>query len=440
MASHTTLSPTFSPGARRPGFVQLFAGFVTGSVGILLRGGPGYWVWILSLLAVLANGLLAYREQLTVGLITSNMRDPLSWAFYIGNFAYLVGVAAAAVILVIPAYVYRWKPIKQVVLYGEMMAISAIVMCILFVTVDIGRPERVWHMFPLVGNPNFPYSLLVWDVFVLSSYFALNYFVVSYLLYQGYAGRPYSQQLILPIVFLSIPVAIGIHTVTAFLFMGLKARAFWHTAVLAPRFLSSAFVAGPALMVIVFQVLRRTGHSDVPEAALRKIGELLAYAMAVDLFLLGAEVFNDFYARTAHSVHAELQWFGVHGLGQVAGWTWFALAANVSAFVVFLVPELRRRLPLLTAACVLAAAGTYVEKGLGLLLPGMSPDMLGEFYAYTPSRVELGVGAGIWALGALLFTLMSRIGVAIEEGRLRHDRGASPAGNAGSAGEVEGHT
>lgn len=399
------------------------ASFFVGSFWAIVRGGSGYRLWMLGLIVVIANGVWAYREQLIHGLITSGMRDPLSWGFYIGNFAYLVGVAAAAVVLVIPAYLYAWRPIKEVVLYGEILAVSAIVMCILFVTVDVGRPDRIWHMMPILGNPNFPASLLVWDIFVLSAYFLLNYTVVTYLVYKGYTGGEYSQRFVLALVFLSIPLAIGIHTVTAFLFMGLKSRPFWHTAILAPRFLAGAFCSGPALMVIVFQVVRRTSGMPISDAALRKIGELLAYAMAVNLFLLGAEVFTEFYGRTAHTVHADVQWFGGHGIWITPILSWGALLCNGLAFIVFLVPALRSRLPLLTAACVLAAIGIYAEKGPGLLLPGMSPDMRGEFFAYAPTWIELSVGAGIWAFGALLFTAMSRIAIAIDRGELRHDSG-----------------
>jgi molybdopterin-containing oxidoreductase family membrane subunit len=393
--------------------VRLFFDFARQSLFVVLRGGAEYYAWVLLLLVIFVNGVAAYSQQLTDGLIVTGMRDQLSWGFYIGNFAYLVGVAAAAVVLVIPAYLYEWKPLKEVVLFGELMAVAAIVMCMLFVTVDIGRPERFWHLLPLVGRPNFPYSMLTWDILILSSYFALNYFVASYLVYKAYTGQPSSTRFVLPIIFLSIPLAIGIHTVTAFLFMGLKSREVWHTAILAPRFIASAFCSGPALMVLVFQVLRRRYGLPLQDRALHKIGEILAYTMAVNLFFIGVEAFTEFYAATSHSVHAELQWFGSHGLTDLPVYTWLALACEATAFVIFLLPVLRRRLPLLSVACVLAAGGSYIEKGLGLLIPGMAPDMLGEFYAYRPTGIEVSVGAGIWALGALLFTGMSKIAAAV---------------------------
>jgi len=401
---------------------KIFWQFTVGSLGVVLRGTRGYYSWIAFLLVVIAIGLAAYGNQAVHGLITSNMRDQVSWGFYIGNFAFLVGVAAAAVVLVIPAYVYNWGPIREIALIGELLSVSAIIMCMLFVTVDLGRPEMIWHLAPGLGTPNFPHSLLTWDILVLNSYFAINWFIVTYMLFKSFKGQKYSAAFIMPIIFLSIPFAVGIHTVTAFLFMGVKARAFWHTAILAPRFIASAFCAGPAILLLIFQILRRVGKIEIRDTALLKIGELLAYAMAVNLFFLGVEVFTEFYGRTAHSVHAEFQWFGTHGHPGIAVYSWTALLFNVSAMLIFMVPALRHRLSLLSVGCVLAVVGVFIEKGMGLLLPGMTPDALGEVYAYVPSATEIAVGAGIWAIGALLFTLMVKVALAIDVGSFRYER------------------
>jgi len=403
--------------------LKLFAHFTRGSLLAVVRGSTGYYVWLLALGALVAVGSVAYGNQLQTGLITSNMRDQVSWGFYIGNFAFLVGVAAAAVVLVVPAYVYHWGPIRDVVLIGELLSVAAIIMCMLFVTVDLGRPEFVWHLLPVVGTPNFPHSLLTWDILVLNLYFLLNWFVVTYILFAAFRGRKYNPRILLPIVFLSIPFAIGIHTVTAFLFMGLKSRAFWHTALLAPRFIASAFCSGPALIFLIFRILRKFGRMEIPEAALFKIGELLAYAMALNLFFVGAEVFTEFYAQTSHTVHARFQWFGIHGDSNVAAYTWSALGFNVLALIIFIVPKFRLHLNLLTIGCVFSFSGIFIEKGMGLLLPGFIPDELGEIYRYTPSLNEISVGIGIWAIGALLFTWMVRVAIAITTGKLRLVRG-----------------
>ncbi len=400
-----------------------FWDFVRGSAVVVLRGSRGYRAWMALLFALIAAGVFAYANQATHGLVVTNMRDPVSWGFYIGNFAFLVGIAAAAVVVVVPAYVYGWGPLREVVLLAEIMAVSAIVMCMLFVAIDVGRPDRLWHLFPGVGNPHFPGSLLIWDILVLNAYFVINYFVVTYLVFKSYMGQKYSPAFILPIIFLSIPLAVSIHTVTAFLFMGLKARPFWNSAILAPRFLASAFCSGPALLILIFQVLRRVRPIAISDAALQKIGELLAYAMAANLFFLGCEVFRDFYPASisAHSVHAEFQWFGLadHDHG-IALYSWFSLTANLAAFTIFLVPALRHRIPVLTAGCLLALAGVFVEKGLGLLLPGQTPSTLGEVYRYSPSLNEILIGAGVWGIGTLCFTLMSKVAMAISLGEFRH--------------------
>jgi molybdopterin-containing oxidoreductase family membrane subunit len=398
--------------------LRLFRSFLIDSALTISRGSRGYYAWIGSLLVVIAIGIVSYLGQLSDGLITTHMRDQVSWGFYIGNFAFLVGVAAAAVVLVVPAYVYHWGPIREVVLIAEVLSVAAIVMCILFVTVDLGRPELLWHMLPGLGTPNFPYSMLVWDILVLSTYFLLNYFIVSYLIFKDYTGKKYNGALIMPLIFLSIPMAVGIHTVTAMLFFGLKARAFWHTAILAPRFLSSAFCSGPALMLLIFVVLRQLKLLKISNSALTKIGELLAYAMALNLFLLGVEVFVEFYQPTGHTIHAQYQWSDFHGRTNIAVYTWLALGCNSLALVGFMVPLFRHRLGVLAAACALAVVGVFIEKGMGLVLPGLTPDMLGEVYGYAPSANEVRVGVGIWGIGALLFTLMTRVALATRLNRM----------------------
>jgi molybdopterin-containing oxidoreductase family membrane subunit len=402
--------------------MKRFLHFIGGSVMVVTRGSASYYAWLGGLGILIAIGLSAYGTQLAHGLITSNMRDQVSWGFYIGNFAFLVGVAAAAVVLVIPAYVYNWSPIREVVLFGELLSIAAIIMCMLFVTVDLGRPEYIWHLLPFVGTPNFPHSLLTWDILVLNIYFLINWFIVTYILFMTFNGRRYDPRVVLPIIFLSIPLAIGIHTVTAFLFMSLKSRAFWHVAILAPRFIAGAFCSGPALIFLVFRVLRKMGKISISDTALFKIGELLAFAMAVNLFLLGSEVFTEFYSRTAHTVHAEFQWFGIHGTNDVAIYTWSALILNALALVIFVIPALRNRLRILTMGCVFSFCGVYIEKGMGLMLPGMTPDTLGEVYVYAPSMIEIGVAVGIWAIGALAFTLMAKVSSAITTGELREQQ------------------
>src|SRR5689334_3653311 len=177
------------------------------AAGLLPRGQAAYRLWLALLCVGILSGVLAYSRQVQLGLGVTAMRDQVSWGFYIGNFTFLVGVAAAAVVLVIPAYVYDWKPIREIVIFGELLALSAIVMCLLFVLVDIGRPDRLWHMIPPWGHINFPSSILAWDAIVLNLYFAVNFVVVTHIIYRAFYGHHYDKRLVIPLVLASIPMA-----------------------------------------------------------------------------------------------------------------------------------------------------------------------------------------------------------------------------------------
>jgi molybdopterin-containing oxidoreductase family membrane subunit len=362
-------------------------------------------------------GLFAYLRQLDQGLISTAMRDQVSWGFYIGNFTFLVGVAAAAVLLVIPAYVYHWKPIKEVVILGELLAISAIIMCGLFVLVDIGRPDNAWHLIPGIGRLNVPSSLLGWDVLVLNGYLLLNLVIVTNLLSSLFRGREPNRMLFYPLVLLSIPAAIGIHTVTAFLYNGFAARPFWNASILAPRFLASAFCSGPAVLLILMQLLRRFTKFEIQDSAIWKVAELMAYAMFLNLFLLGAEVFKEFYSDTEHVIHMKYMFIGVGEHATIVPWMWLSVFCSIAAFLLFLIPKTRKHALTLNLGCVLIFIGVYLEKGMGLVIPGMTPDTLGEIYEYFPTANELMISAGIIAAGSLAFTLMVKVATPIMVGK-----------------------
>ena len=399
--------------------VQRVSRFVTSSLRTAVTGPSVYWVWIAFLLALIVSGAFAYVEQLRFGLGVTAMRDQVSWGFYIGNFTFMVGVAAAAVILVIPAYIYHWKPIREIVIFGELLAVSSIVICLLLVMVDIGRPDRFWHMLPFVGHLNFPWSLLAWDMIVLNLYLLLNLVVVVHLLYRAFCGRAYSRALVLPLVLFSIPMAIGIHTVTAFLYNGLSARPYWTASILAPQFLASAFSSGPAILVIVLQVLRRFTRFEIRDEALWKIGELMAYAIFLNLFLHGAEAFKEYYSNTEHLLYTRYWFQGLDGHRTLVPYAWSAVTLNLAALVLLIIPKTRRNLVTLNIGCLATYAGCYIEKGMGLIIPGFTPSTLGEIYEYSPTIVEVRVAAGAFAVGFLIFTALLRIAVPILLGELR---------------------
>ncbi len=383
------------------------------------KGGPLYYLWIFFLLGLISVGIYSYSQQALNGFIETNIRDQVSWGFYIANFTFLVGVAAAAVLLVIPAYLYNFKPIKEIAFLGEMLAISAIIMCMLFVTSDLGHPERVWHLLPPpIGKMNWPSSLLTWDIIVLNGYLFINVTVFFYVLYKIYMGKSYN--FIMPLILLSIPWAVSIHTVTAFLYNGLVSRPYWNAGILAPRFLASAFCSGPSIMILMFQIIRKQTKIDIEDRAIFRIAELVAYAMAINLFLFGCEVFKEFYSNSVHLAPMEYMFFGLHGHTNLVPWMWLALSANVMALILFVNRKTRENFMFLNVACVCAITGVYIDKGMGVVYPGFIPGTLGEIYEYGPSSVEMGVAAGIFAIGALVYTVLLKFTVPIYTKQIQH--------------------
>lgn len=389
-----------------------------------MSGPPIYYLWVGLLLVAAGVGIANYVVQLERGLIVTGMTSYVSWGFYIGNFTFFVGVAAAAVLLIIPAYLYDFGPIRDIVIVGEAIAVSAISMCLMFVTADLGRPDRIWHLVPGWGILNLPSSLLGWDIVVLNGYLFLNLFIPGYILVHAYKNKPVNMRIIWPFILLSIPWAVSIHTVTAFIYNGLAARPFWNASILAPRFLASAFCSGPALIILLFQIVRHFSKFHVKDEALFKIAEMIAIAMAINLFLLGAEFFKELYSDTHHLSPLQYLYLGLHGKGNLVPWIWTALVFNVVAFVIFIVPATRKNFATLNIGCLLIIVGIWIEKGLGLIIPGFIPAPLGEVWEYVPTRVELLVTLGIWAIGLLILTMILKIIIPIEMGEFTSKKAA----------------
>lgn len=381
-----------------------------------------YYSWMLLLSVVSLLGLHAYCQQFVHGLGTTGLSDQVSWGAYIANFTFLVGMAAAAVMLVIPVYIYRYGALHDLVIFGELLAVAAIVMCLLFVNVDLGRPDRFMHIF---WRFNFPISMLTWDVIALGGYLVLNLHISGYLIYCAYRRREPSKSFYIPFVFIAIVWALSIHTVTAFLYVGLGGRPFWNSAIIAPRFLASAFAAGPAFIMLTLQVIQKFGRYPIPAGALGLLRNITTIALAINMFLLGCELFTEFYTQSAHLVSTQYLFFGLHGHSALVPWIWSAIAMNTVALIIFCSP-LHRRLALMNAACVLLIVGIWIEKGMGLIIPAFIPSPLGEIVEYAPSANEILVCFGIWSFGLLLYTIFVRITIPVLSGRLTFDRRYRP--------------
>ncbi len=388
-----------------------------------------YYTWMLVLTVIAFLGLNAYCKQLVHGLVTTGMTDQVSWGLYIANFTFLVGMAAAAVMLVIPVYIYRRRELHHLVIFGELLAVASIIMCLLFVNVDLGRPDRFMHIF---WRFNFPISMLTWDVVALGGYLLLNIHICGYLIYCDYMRRKPSPAFYIPFVFVAIAWAISIHTVTAFLYVGLGGRPFWNSAIIAPRFLASAFAAGPAFIILTLQVIRKTTRYHVPNEALDLLRHVVTVALTINMFLLGCELFTEFYSDSTHIVSTRYLYFGLHDhhaavdYHALVPWVWTAVAFNTVALLVLFSP-LRRRLAAFNVACVLMIVGIWIEKGMGLIIPAFVPSPLGEIVEYAPTVNETLVCLGIWAFGLLIYTIFVRISVPVLSGRLTVDREYVPA-------------
>jgi molybdopterin-containing oxidoreductase family membrane subunit len=382
----------------------------------MFRGSRRYWGWIFLLVVLITQALFSYTHQMQTGLVVTGMSDQVSWGFYISNFAFFVGIAAAAVLLVVPAYIFDRKDVKQVVLLGESMAIAAVIVALMFVMSDLGRPERIWHVIPYLGRMNFPDSILAWDTIVLMGYFLLNLVLMGYMLFLHYRGRESKSRL----YWIFVVWAISIHTVTAFMFSSNPSRPMWHTSLLGPRFISSAFASGPALIIITLGVIDSATRYQISKTVIDTLALIMAVALQISLFFVGVELFTDFYNEGQHGASIRYLFLGLEGLGKLRPWIWAALVMNLIAVTILMIHPLRLNMKWLNTACVLTFLGIWIEKGMGLVVPGFIPTTLGEVFEYSPTLTELSVATGIWAVGMLVFTLLAKVVIAVELGEMKH--------------------
>jgi molybdopterin-containing oxidoreductase family membrane subunit len=377
----------------------------------VLKGSRRYWTLIvaLGLLALVGTG--AYALQFVFGLGLTGLSRDVPWGLYISQLTFLVGVAASAVMVVLPYYLHHYKAFGRLAILGEFLAIPAVMMCLLFVLVDIGQPARGLNLF-LHPTPN---SVLFWDSVVLFGYLGLNVVISRATLRAESAGMP-PPPWAKPLIYLSIPWAVSIHTVTAFLYCGLAARPFWLTAILAPRFLASAFASGPSLLILLALLVRRTTKFDPGSEAIAKLGQIVTYAMTLSVFFVGLEIFTAFYSNIPeHLEHFTYLYVGLHGHAALAPWMWASLALAAVALGLLLVPSLRRQERLLAVAATAVVGSLWIEKGLGMVVTGFVPSPIGTITEYLPTGIEVLIALGIYAIGGLVLTILYKIAVSVRE-------------------------
>ncbi|MBI2868713.1 MAG: polysulfide reductase NrfD [Chloroflexi bacterium] len=375
------------------------------------RGGWRYRAWLGLLAALAGAGVFFYVQQLGYGLGITGMGRSVSWGLYIANMTFFVGVAASAVMVVLPYSLHNVKEFARITALGEFLAVTAVLAALTFVIVDLGQPARLFNM---VLHPS-PTSLLFWDMIVLSVYLALNA-VIGWASLDAVRKSEPPLRWLRPLTLLSIPWAVSIHTVTAFIYSGLAARPFWLTALLAPRFLASAFASGPALLILACLIIRRLTRFDPGSEAIQKLARIVTYAMIISVFFILVEFFTVFYGGAPeHVAHFRYLLFGLDGRNALAPWAWTSLALAAAAIAVLLTPALRRKTGFLALACAAVFASVWMEKGLGLIVPGFVPAPTGEVVDYLPTMPEIFITLGVWALGALLLTMLYRIAVSVWE-------------------------
>ena len=378
---------------------------------IATKGSKNYWLWIVFLLVVIGAGTLAYIDQFINGLQITGMSRDVSWGFYIANFTFLVGVAAGGVMVVIPYYLHDYEKFHRITILGEFLAVACLIMCLLFIVVDLGQPTR---MLNVLLYPT-PHSMLFYDMLVLNGYLGLN-IICGWKILEAERNQVKPPAWTKPLIYLSIPFAIGIHTVTAFLYCGLPGRGFWLTAVLAPRFLASAFAAGPAFLIILCYIIRKFTKFDPGWEAMQTLSKIVCYAILANLFFFLCEVFVVFYSGIpGHETHLKYLLFGYHGHNALVPWMWTGFILMGVGAVFLLIPKLRNNYTLLPVTCGMIFVGAWIDKGLGMISGGFVPSPLHHVTEYAPTFQEIVITLAVYATGFLILTVLYKIATTVKE-------------------------
>jgi len=381
-----------------------------------LKGNSNYWMWLAFLSAFIGVGGICYLRQFFYGMYLTGMGRDLSWGLYISQFTFLVGVAAGGLMLVLPYYIHNYKAFARITILGEFLAIASIIMCLMFIMADIGQPLRGLNMI-LHPTPN---SMLFWDMVVLLGYLGLNV-ICGWVILTAERKQVKPPKWVYIFVYISIPFAVSIHTVTAMLYCGLPGRHFWLSAITAPRFLASAFAAGPALIVIACLVMKRIAHFDAGSEAIKKLTTIIMYAAIINAFFVGLEFFVGYYSNIPGHKHAlEYLFFGLEHHGHVYNnlvpFMWTSVCLCFGGLGLFAYMKIKDQFTdiLVGIGCLMIFIALWLDKGLGFVMGGLAVNPLDEIVEYYPAANEIGITLGIWATGFLLVTLLYKIAVKVE--------------------------
>ena len=379
-----------------------------------LVGEKRYWGWITFLLILMGIGGICYVQQFNYGLGLTGMSRDVSWGVYIAQFTFLVGVAASGVMVVLPYYIHDYKTFGKMTVLGEFLAVAAVTMCLMFIIVDLGQPLRAFNV---LLHPT-PRSILFWDMIVLNGYLLLN-ILVGWVALTAEKKEVKPPKWVKPFVYISIVWAPSIHTVTAFLYAGLPGRHFWLTAIMAPRFLASAFAAGPALLIVFCLIIKRVSKFDIGKEAFQKLVTIVTYAAIINLFFVCMEFFTAYYSQIpGHMETLNYLFFSLQGQGQLVPWMRLSFVMGIVAIIMLLIPAIKQNEGWLALTCMMLFFSLWIDKGIGLVIGGFVPNPLDEVTAYHPSIQEIMITLSVWATGFLILTVLYKIAIAVKEEKM----------------------
>ncbi len=373
-------------------------------------GGKGLNAGIAAAAVLTAAGLALWGFQLSGGLVQTGMRNLDSWGLYITLFMFLVGLSAGGLIISSVPRAFGMKGFGGISKVAVWTSICCTVLAIAFVVVDLGRPARLWELFAHsnLGSP------LMWDIIVLGAYLILS-IVYLWATLRAEEGKVSAVALRIVSV-IALVCAVLVHSVTAWIFGLQQAREFWHTALLAPWFVSSALVCGTALVLAVVIALRRVGYLELDQSNITKMTKMLGAFVVVDLYFFGCDLLTSaFPGGSGAEVVAMLV------SGPLAPFFWVEIIGCALAAAVCFAPRLRTN-PLIVVASLLAIVGIFCKR-VQLLVGGFqipNLDYAGPATPYTvtgwesglagayqgmvywPTPLEFGIVLGVVALGVLM--------------------------------------
>ncbi len=376
-----------------------------------MSGSPRYYKLLGALAVLMCLGFASYLLVLEKGHGVTGLSRDVSWGLYIAQFTFMIGIAASAVMVVMPYYLHNVKDFGRIAVFGEFLAVAAVGICPIFIIVDLGKPMRAFNM---LIYPT-PWSVLFWSFIVQTGYLLLNILIGWNVLEAERKGTQVPGW-VKPLIYISIPWAFGIHTVTAFVYAGLPGHEYWLTAILAARFLASAFCSGPALLILLCFLLKKYTRFDPGRPAISRLANIVTYAMFISIFFVALEFFTAFYSGIP-GLEEPLKYLfvGLNGYHRLVPFMWLFVILGVAALVLLSVPKLRNNDKYLMIGCACVFFSMWFEKGVGLTLGGFVPSPFNQIVQYAPTIPEIMIALGVYSVGAFVLTVLYKIAVSVKE-------------------------